>query len=253
MTPEKLRSLLEEVARGAASVDAALEALRFLPYRELDGVATVDHHRHLRLGAPEVVFGLGKTADEIAAIVAELARTGADVLATRVEAEKARVVVERVAGARYHPRGRCLTVEQRPFVDRGRGIVRVLTAGTSDAGVAEEAMLTLRLMGNRAELIHDVGVAGVHRTLARVDELASAEVLIVIAGMEGALPSLVSGLVSRPVIAVPTSVGYGASFDGLAALLGMLTSCAAGVTVVNIDNGFGAAVAATHINRVRHE
>jgi NCAIR mutase (PurE)-related protein len=253
MDPKKLRELLEEVARGDATVDAALGALRYLPFRELDGVATVDHHRHLRLGWPEVVFGLGKTGEEIAAIVGELSSTGADVLATRVDADKARVVLERVPEARHHPRGQCVTVERRPFTDRGRGVVRVLTAGTSDAQVAEEAMLTLRLMGNRAELIHDVGVAGVHRTLARVSELAAAEVLIVIAGMEGALPSLVAGLVSRPVIAVPTSVGYGASFNGLAALLGMLTSCAAGVTVVNIDNGFGAAVAATHINRVRHE
>jgi NCAIR mutase (PurE)-related protein len=253
MDPAKLRELLEQVARGDASVDAALSSLRFLPFREVEGVATVDHHRHLRLGWPEVVFGLGKTGEEIAAIMGELASTGADVLATRVEPDKARVVLERVAGVKHHPRGQCLTVEQRPFVDRGRGVVRVVTAGTSDAMVAEEAMLTLRLMGNRAELIHDVGVAGVHRTLARVKELATAEVLIVIAGMEGALPSLVAGLVSRPVIAVPTSIGYGASFRGLAALLGMLTSCAAGVTVVNIDNGFGAAVAATHINRVRHD
>ena len=251
MDPEKLRALLERVARGEATVDGAVETLRHLPFRELPGVATVDHHRHLRLGMPEVVFGAGKTGEEIAAIVEELAAGGGNVLATRVDEAKAHMVRERVPQARYAARGRCLTVEQQPFVDRGRGVVRVVTAGTSDAAVADEALTSLRLLGHRAELIHDVGVAGVHRTLAKIDLLASAEVLIVIAGMEGALPSLVAGLVDRPLIAVPTSVGYGASFHGLAALLGMLTSCAAGVTVVNIDNGFGAAVAASHINRRR--
>jgi NCAIR mutase (PurE)-related protein len=252
MDRERIRRLLEEVARGERAVDAAMEDLRAMPYREIPGVATVDHHRALRLGAPEVVFGLGKTGEEIAAIVLELARSGNDVLATRVDEGKAAHVLERVPGARYFPRGGCIVVEQRPFTDRGRGVVRVVTAGTSDAGVAEEAMIALGLLGNRAELIHDVGIAGVHRTLSRVADLAAAEVLIVIAGMEGALPSLIAGLVDRPVIAVPTSVGYGASFGGVAALLGMLTSCAAGVSVVNIDNGFGAAVCATHINRLRH-
>ena len=251
MDPDKLRQLLAQVARGEASIDAALESLRHMPFRELPGVATVDHHRHLRLGAPEVVFGTGKTGEEIAIIVEELARGGENVLATRVDPEKARVVLARVPQARYAERGRCLTVEPRPFVDRGRGVVRVVTAGTSDAAVAEEALVSLRLLGNRTDLVHDVGIAGVHCTLAKIDLLTSAEVLIVIAGMEGALPSLVAGLTDRPVIAVPTSVGYGASFGGLAALLGMLTSCAAGVSVVNIDNGFGAAVAASHINRKR--
>jgi NCAIR mutase (PurE)-related protein len=251
MDPDKLRQLLDRVAAGELPVDVALESLRHLPFRELPGVATVDHHRHLRLGVPEVVFGVGKTGEEIAAIVEELASRGANVLATRVDADKARTVKARVPAARWAERGRCLTVEPQPFVDRGRGVVRVVTAGTSDGGVAEEAMISLRLFGNRAELIHDVGVAGVHRTLAKIDALASAEVLIVIAGMEGALPSLIAGLVDRPVIAVPTSVGYGASFGGLAALLGMLNSCAAGVSVVNIDNGFGAAMAASHINRRR--
>jgi pyridinium-3,5-biscarboxylic acid mononucleotide synthase len=250
--PDRIRVLLDEVARGERGVDAAMDELRSLPFKEIAGVATVDHHRGLRLGAPEVVFGLGKTGDEIAAIMLELVTTGADVLATRVDEAKARRVLDRVPQARYLPRGQCLLVEQKPFVDRGRGVVRVITAGTSDAGVAEEAMTALRLLGNRAELIHDVGIAGVHRTLSRVAELAAAEVLIVIAGMEGALPSLIAGLVSRPLIAVPTSVGYGASFGGVAALLGMLTSCAAGVSVVNIDNGYGAAVAASHINRKRH-
>jgi pyridinium-3,5-biscarboxylic acid mononucleotide synthase len=251
MHPDHIRELLEQVARGERGIDAAMDELRHMPFKEIAGVATVDHHRGLRQGAPEVVFGLGKTGDEIAAIVAELATTGADVLATRVDEAKARRVLERVPGARYLARGGCLVVEQREFIDRGRGVVRVVTAGTSDAAVAEEAMTSLRLLGNRAELIHDVGIAGVHRTLSRVADLASAEVLIVIAGMEGALPSLIAGLVDRPLIAVPTSVGYGASFGGVAALLGMLTSCAAGVSVVNIDNGYGAAVAASHINRKR--
>jgi hypothetical protein len=233
------------------AVDEALETLKHLPFREVAGVATVDHHRHLRTGAPEVVFGLGKSSEEIAAIMAELAQTGANVLATRVDAEKAALVCARLPAARAHARARCVVVEQQPFVDRGRGVVRVVTAGTSDLGVAEEAALTLRLFGHRAEIINDVGVAGVHRTLARLDALRSAEVLVVVAGMEGALPSLVAGLVDRPVIAVPTSVGYGASLGGIAALLGMLTSCAAGVVVVNIDNGFGAACAAAQINRSR--
>ncbi len=249
MHPDKLRALLDDVARGKASVEDAVEALKLLPFREIEGVATVDHHRHLRVGVPEVVFGLGKTAEEIAAIVAELAGTGANVLATRVDAVKAAAVLGAVPAARYHERARCVTVEQQPFVDRGRGQIVVVTAGTSDLTVAEEALLTLRLYGHRAELVNDVGVAGVHRTLARLPALRAATVLLVVAGMEGALPSLVAGLVDRPVIAVPTSIGYGASLGGLAALLGMLTSCAAGVTVVNIDNGYGAACAAALINR----
>jgi NCAIR mutase (PurE)-related protein len=251
MDPAQLRALLEDVAAGKVPIDAALDTMRHMPFRELPGVATLDTHRHLRTGAPEVVFGLGKTGDEVATIMAELATTGANVLATRVDADKAALVCARLPAARAHARARCVVVEQQPFVDRGRGVVRVVTAGTSDMGVAEEAALTLRLLGQRAEIIHDVGVAGVHRTLARLDALRTAEVLIVVAGMEGALPSLVAGLVDRPVIAVPTSVGYGASLGGIAALLGMLTSCAAGVVVVNIDNGYGAAHAAALINRVR--
>ncbi len=251
MDPQRLRAVLEAIARGESTVEGAIEELRHLPFRELPGVATVDHHRHLRLGTPEVVFGQGKTGAEAAAIAVELAATGANVLVTRLDAGKAAAVLEKLPAAAYHARSGCVVLEQQPFVDRGHGVVRVVTAGTSDASVAEEAMLALHLFGNRAELVHDVGVAGVHRTLARVSELRAAEVVIVIAGMEGALPSLVAGLVDRPVIAVPTSIGYGAAFGGLAALLGMLTSCAAGVTVVNIDNGFGAAYAASLINRRR--
>jgi NCAIR mutase (PurE)-related protein len=249
--PEKLRSLLARVASGETTVDDATGELRHLPFRQLGHVATVDHHRHLRLGVPEVVFGLGKTADQIVAIAGELAATGANVLVTRVEEDKAREITLRLPKARHEAVARAIVVEQAPIEDRGRGEVVVVTAGTSDLPVAEEAALALRLFGNRVGRIHDVGIAGVHRTLARIDDLAAAEVLIVVAGMEGALPSLVAGLVDRPIIAVPTSIGYGASFGGLAALLGMLTSCAAGVTVVNIDNGFGAAYAASAINRRR--
>ena len=251
MHPEHLRALLDRVRDGTTPVDAALTELRDLPYRDLGHMASVDHHRHLRLGLPEVVFGLGKTAEQIARIVDELRTTGANVLATRVDPAKAEAVCARVPGATYEAEARAVIVEQRAFADLGRGAVLVASAGTSDLPVAEEAALTLRLFGNRVERLYDVGVAGVHRTLARIDVLRAAEIIIVVAGMEGALPSLIAGLVDRPVIAVPTSIGYGASFHGLAALLGMLSSCSAGVTVVNIDNGFGAAWAATLMNRRR--
>jgi hypothetical protein len=251
MDPARVKALLGDVAAGRTTVDAAVDELRALPFRELAGVATVDHHRGLRLGFPEVVYGEGKTADDIAAIVVEVSGRGHAALATRVDATKAERVVALVPSARYEARARCLVVGEGPFQDRGKGVVAIVTAGTSDAPVAEEAAVTLRLYGHRTERITDVGVAGVHRTLARVDAMRAAEVVIVIAGMEGALPSLVAGLVDRPVIAVPTSVGYGASFGGLAALLGMMASCAPGVTVVNIDNGFGAAHAAAVMNRRR--
>jgi len=251
MDPAKLRALLEQVKLGDVSIEAALGELRDLPFRQLGHVATVDHHRHLRLGYPEVVLGTGKTGVQIAEIMAELARTGANVLATRVDAAQAEVVSAQLPAARYHADARALVIEQQPWQDLGLGTVLVVSAGTSDQAVAEEATLTARLLGNRVDRVYDVGVAGVHRTLSKLDALRAASVLIVVAGMEGALPSLVAGLVDRPVIAVPTSVGYGASFGGLAALLGMLSSCAAGVTVVNIDNGFGAAYAAALINRRR--
>jgi hypothetical protein len=253
MDPRRLRALLDQVKAGHTSVDGALEALRTLPFRDLDGVATVDHHRHLRQGFPEVVFGEGKTATQIAAIMAELERAGGNVLATRVAPDKAAAVRAQLPQVRYDAAARLLVIEAAPFADRGRGTVLVVSAGTADAPVAAEAAATARLMGNTVEEIVDVGVAGVHRTLAKVDRLRAAEVIIVIAGMEGALPTLIGGLVDRPIIAVPTSVGYGASYGGLAALLGMMTSCAAGVTVVNIDNGFGAAYAAALINRRRDE
>lgn len=253
MDPAKVRELLLHVKCGQTSVDEALEELKELPFRELENLATVDHHRHLRQGFPEVVLGMGKSAAQIARIVLELARTGANVLATRVDEDKARVVEREVPGARYEALARMIVVEQKAFVDRGRGTLLVVSAGTSDLPVTEEAIVTARLLGNRVERVVDVGVAGVHRLLAHVERLRSAEVIIVVAGMEGALPSLVAGLVDRPVVAVPTSIGYGASFGGVAALLGMLSSCAAGVMVVNIDNGFGAAYAASLMNRRRPE
>jgi pyridinium-3,5-biscarboxylic acid mononucleotide synthase len=248
MDANKIRELLEAVRTGESSVDSALEALRSFPYQEL-GFATVDHHRSLRQGFPEVVLGMAKSAAQIVAIAQELLRGGSNVLVTRLEAEKAAQVVPVLSGARYDEVSRTLVVLQRPPERRGRGPIAIVCAGTSDLPVAEEAAVTAELMGNEVERLYDVGVAGIHRLLGRRDVLDRARVVVVVAGMEGALPSVVGGLVARPVIAVPTSVGYGASFQGIAALLGMLNSCAAGVTVVNIDNGFGAAVAASLINR----
>jgi pyridinium-3,5-biscarboxylic acid mononucleotide synthase len=249
MDPARLRELLEGVSTGAVAVDAAVESLKALPFRTIGHVATIDHHRQLRQGFPEVVFGEGKTVEQIVAILDELAQGGGNLLVTRVDAAAAAAVMASVPGLRHEVAARLLVGERVPWVDRGRGSIAVVSAGTADFAVAEEAALTAHLLGQRVTRIYDVGVAGVHRTLARIDELRAAQVLIVVAGMEGALPTLVAGLVERPVIAVPTSVGYGASYGGLAALLGMMTSCAAGVTVVNIDNGFGAAYAAALVNR----
>jgi NCAIR mutase (PurE)-related protein len=248
MDPARIRALLEGVQNGQTSVDDALEELRSLPFRDL-GFARVDHHRHLRRGFPEVVFGQGKSPEQIVAILGELSQGGGNCLVTRIDPSSAEVVCRGVAGTRYEPVPRACVLEQRPFEDLGRGLILVVAAGTSDLPVAEEALLTARLMGNRVDRLFDVGVAGIHRLLGRRDLLDEAEVLIVCAGMEGALPSVVGGLVARPVIAVPTSIGYGASFGGIAALLAMLNSCASGVTVVNIDNGFGAGFAAALANR----
>jgi pyridinium-3,5-biscarboxylic acid mononucleotide synthase len=248
MDPKHLRELLERVKDGATPLDDAMRELADLPYKDL-GFARVDHHRHLRTGFPEVVLGLGKTAEQIGRIMAELARTGANVLATRVADAHVEAVLALCPKATHHADARAVVVEQAPIADVGRGTILVVSAGTSDRSVAEEAYLTARLTGNRVARLADVGVAGIHRLLDNRALLSEAAVLIVVAGMEGALPSVVAGLVARPVIAVPTSVGYGASFGGIAALLGMLNSCAAGVTVVNIDNGFGAGFAAALINR----
>ena len=250
MNPAQVRALLESVRTGERSIDEALGDLAGLPFADL-GFAHVDHHRHLRTGFPEVVLGSGKTAAQIIAILNELKKGGANLLCTRVDGDKAEAVRREVSGARYEEAARAIVVDQQPIEDTGRGTILVVSAGTSDLNVAEEAVLTARLGGNRVERVHDVGVAGLHRLLPRRAELEAAEVIVVVAGMEGALPSVIKGMVSRPVIAVPTSVGYGASFNGLAALLAMLNSCASGVVVVNIDNGFGAGYAASLFNRKR--
>ena len=243
-----LRSLLESVKNGDTAVNAALSELRRLPYSDL-GFARLDHHRALRTGVPEVVLAQGKATDHLLGIVAELATTGNNVLCTRVSEEQAGAVLAVQNKARYHALSRLLIVENKPIERTGLGTVLVVCAGTSDLPVAEEARLTAELLGSPVERLNDVGVAGLHRILAEQDRLRRAAVIVCVAGMEGALPSVVAGLSGRPVIAVPTSTGYGASFSGLAALLGMLSSCAAGVTVVNIDNGFGAGYAAALLNR----
>ncbi len=248
MTRDRLRDLLERLRQGHLDVEAALEALAVLPFREAED-ARLDTHRALRQGVPEVVLGLGKTVRQIVSIVRTLRDAGTNVLVTRVEGDVATAVREEIPEAVYHPNARLLVLRSFPVAAAGRGTILVVSAGTADHSVAEEAALTAELLGHKVERLVDVGVAGIHRLLASIDVVRSAEVLIVVAGMEGALPSVVGGLVDRPVIAVPTSIGYGASFGGIAALLGMLNSCASNVTVVNIDNGFGAAVVATLINR----
>ncbi len=248
MDEAALEILLADVAAGRVKPAEAAEALR--GFVDL-GYATVDTDRAARRGLPEVVWGPGKTPSQIVGIARALYERGQRVLATRISPEVARVALEPLGDlpARYEPEARCLVVEDRPAEIVGEGTVLVVAAGTSDRPVAAEAALAARACGNRVDELHDVGVAGLHRLLAHTERLRAAAVLIVVAGMEGALPSVVSGLVARPVIAVPTSVGYGASFGGVAALLGMLNSCSSGVTVVNIDNGFGAAYAASLMNR----
>ncbi len=241
--------LLAEVERGGMSAAAAAERLASLPYEDL-GFARIDHHRSLRTGLPEVIFAEGKEPEQTAAIFARMAASGVDVLATRAGAAVFEAVRQQVPAAKYHAAARAITLRAGAAAEP-RGVVGILTAGTSDQAVAEEAAVTAELFGCGVRRWYDVGVAGLHRLLAVREELGEADVLIVCAGMEGALPSVVGGLVGVPVIAVPTSAGYGASFGGSAALLGMLNSCSPNVTVVNIDNGFGAAYSATLIVRGR--
>lgn len=248
MTPKRLRELLDRVAGGDLPVESALDEIKHLPFEDL-GFARVDHHRALRVGFPEVVFGQGKTAAQISLLVQRLSAAGHNVLVTRIAPEAAASVEAEVPGAVHDPVARTLTLRVSDDPVATRGTVLVVAAGTTDQPVAEEAVRTLEAFGQPVARLYDVGVAGLHRLLEAREAIVSASVLVVVAGMEGALPSVVAGLVDRPVIAVPTSVGYGASFGGLAALLGMLNSCASGVTVVNIDNGFGAAVAAAAMNR----
>jgi len=240
--------LLEELSKGNVSVEKVMSELKDLPFEDL-GFACIDHHRGLRRGLSEVIFGEGKEPGDILAIMESMIKGKERILVTRLSQEKADIILARYPESVYHRRSRILILDSQPLEISGKGIIVVLSAGTSDIPVAEEAALTARFMGNRVETIFDVGVSGIHRVLAHRDELNRASVIIVVAGMEGALPSVVGGLVEKPVIAVPTSVGYGASFGGITALLGMLNSCAAGVTVVNIDNGFGAGYAASVINR----
>lgn len=239
---------MQQVRRGDVSPDEAVEQLRHLPFEEL-GFAKVDHHRALRVGVPEVIFGPGKTPANLASIFSKLAARGGNVLATRVTPEQFAAVKKKVRGAKYRELARAIVL-QRDSAKTGKGLVVVVSAGTSDIPVAEEALVTAEVMGNDVQHVYDVGVAGIHRLLAHADTLSRARVIIVCAGMEGALPSVVGGLVGVPVIAVPTSVGYGASFKGVTALLGMLNSCASNVSVVNIDNGFGAGYVASMINRL---
>jgi hypothetical protein len=249
MTEDKIREILGLVHQRRMSPDQAVDRLRNLPFDDL-GFARIDNHRSLRRGVPEVVFGEGKTVDQIAAIGRGMASAEVNLIVTRLSADKARALRRKLTRLDYRADAQIGLVIAKKPEPRGHGTVTVVTAGTSDIPVAEEAAICAELFENRVERIYDVGVAGLHRVAAKLDELRAASVLIVVAGMEGALPSVVAGLVDKPVIAVPTSVGYGASLGGITALLGMLNSCAGGVTVVNIDNGFGAALAATLINRV---
>jgi hypothetical protein len=239
MDPRNLKELLEKVKAGAVSPAEAASRLATLPYEDL-GFAKVDHHRALRRGFPETIFGAGKTPEQIAAIVDRIAARGQRVLVTRTTADVHRLVATTRPEARFHAEARCLTVETAP-APALPGRIAVCAAGTSDLPVAEEAAVTAVFHGATVERIYDVGVAGLHRLLDRAETIRQADVVVVVAGMEGALPSVVAGLVEAPVVAVPTSIGYGAAFQGLAALLAMLNSCASGIGVVNIDNGFGAA------------
>lgn len=249
MDPAAIESLLKEVREGQTGVADALEKLRNLPFEDL-GFAKLDHHRALRTGMPEVIFAAGKTTAQVASIFERMAQAGGNVLATRASREMYEAVLKFEPRAEFHEAARAITLSQRT-APAGKGTIAVVCAGTSDLPIAEEAAVTALLMGNDVELIADVGVAGIHRLLAQRTSLQSARVLIVCAGMEGALPTVVAGMVHAPVLAVPTSVGYGASFGGVAALLGMLNTCSPNVSVVNIDNGFGAACIASLINHMQ--
>ena len=248
MHADSIRKLFEEVRKGKLSPDEAVERLRYLPFEDLE-FAKVDHHRLLRVGMPEVIFGQAKTPLQVAQIFTRLAKHGSNVLATRATQAQFAAVKKKVPKAEYRERARAIVL-RRDNEKYGKGTIAVVSAGTSDIPVAEEAAVTAEVMGNEVEHLYDVGVAGIHRLFAHRNSLIKARVVIVCAGMEGALPSVIGGLVGVPVIAVPTSVGYGAAFDGLAALLGMMNSCASNVSVVNIDNGFGAGYVASLINRL---
>ena len=246
MTTTEARHLLEKFRSGKTSEEQVLRAFQAAPVADL-GYAQVDTHRGLRKGFPEVIYGAGKTPAQVAGIAARLLEIGERVLVTRIGPDHAKLLRKKFKHARHHELARCVTIEAKP-AEKRPGAIAVICAGTSDLPVAEEASVTAEIMGNHVERVTDVGVAGLHRLLGRLEVIQKANVLVVVAGMEGALPSVVAGLVSKPLIAVPTSVGYGANLGGIAALLCMLNSCGSGVTVVNIDNGFGAAYAASQIN-----
>ena len=244
-----LKDLLNKLKDGTIEIDEAIKKLKLLPFEDI-GFASIDHHRHLRRGFPEVIYARGKRVEEIIAIIEKMVDKEENILITRLTDNKATGIKKQFPSSDYYPIARILTIEIKPREKQGRGTILVISAGTADIPVAEEAAITATFMGNDVETLFDVGVAGLHRILQNKDTIMTASVIVVVAGMEGALPSIVGGLVDKPVIAVPTSTGYGASFRGLSALLGMLNSCAAGVTVVNIDNGFGAGYAASLINRL---
>jgi NCAIR mutase (PurE)-related protein len=248
LNAESIRKLFEQVRHGGLSPDEAVKRLRHLPFEDL-GFAKVDHHRALRAGMCEVIFGENKTPKQVADIFVRLAKHGGNVLATRAHEKQFAAVKKKIRAVQYRKLARAITLQRDPK-KYGKGMIAVVSAGTSDIPVAEEAVATAEVMGNDVQHFYDVGVAGIHRLLAQQEALSKARVVIVCAGMEGALPSVVGGLVGVPVIAVPTSVGYGAAFKGLAALLGMMNSCASNVSVVNIDNGFGAGYVASLINRL---
>jgi pyridinium-3,5-biscarboxylic acid mononucleotide synthase len=248
LNAESIRKLFEQVRQGKLAPDEAVDRLRHLPFEDI-GFAKVDHHRALRAGMPEVIFGQGKTPAQVAGIFSRLVKHGGNVLATRADEKQFVAVKKKVRRVEYRELARAIVLKRDSEI-YGKGTIAVVSAGTSDIPVAEEALVTAELMGNAVQHFYDVGVAGIHRLLASREALTKARVVIVCAGMEGALPSVVGGLVGVPVIAVPTSIGYGASFEGLAALLGMLNSCASNVSVVNIDNGFGAGYVASLINRL---
>jgi len=248
MNVNTLKKLINDIKNGRISISSALERLKTLPFEEM-GFATLDTHRSLRQGFPEVILGQGKTPSQIIAIIKKMKERKENILITRVDDAKFRKIKKMVSQAKYNESAKTVFIQSHPVKLIGKGTVLVICAGTSDIQVAEEAAVTAEVMGNKVERLYDVGVAGIHRLLYKKEKIFSANVLIVVAGMEGALPSVVGGLVSRPVIAVPTSVGYGANLGGLTTLLAMLNSCVAGVTVVNIDNGFGAGYAASLINR----
>ena len=245
---KKIQEILLEFKNGGKGMQEVLEYLEKLPFEDLC-FAKVDHHRCLRRGFAEVIYGESKTAGQIAAIARSMLEFGSNILITRVDTQKAEEVMALVGSLVYHPQARALTLKQAPSVNIPEGTIHVICAGSSDMPIAEEAALTAEFMGNKVQRNYDVGIAGIHRLLSAWEELRKGSVYVVVAGMEGALPSVVAGMVKGPVIAVPTSVGYGASFGGVAALLGMLTSCSPGVSVVNIDNGFGAGYLAAIINR----